>query len=268
MILVGFAGLSETLAQKEPPAIPVGEAEFGDARIQFFYRGTETGPLVVMVHGTPGGRDNYSGFLNEMRLTDRALVVSIDRPGWGGSQTDADTTQLSVQAAGVAAVLQAFPDRRPAIVVGHSLGGTIVAQVLMDHPKLVDGALIVSASLDPAEEKTTWYQAIGRWQIVRWALPDDLAAADREIKALPAQLQAMTPRWGKMSTSLIMLQGDKDKLVPIAHLDYPARVAPQAVIDTIRLEKQGHFVPWEQPEAMTTAILRLLDIGAKASAAK
>ncbi|MGY8718233.1 MAG: alpha/beta fold hydrolase, partial [Verrucomicrobiia bacterium] len=55
------------------------------------------------------------------------------------------------------------------------------------------------------------------------------------------------------------LQGEKDKLVPIAHAEYPSRLAPTALLDTIRLPKQGHFVPWEQPQVMVDAIVRLLD---------
>ncbi|GAB5562339.1 MAG: hypothetical protein SynsKO_39860 [Synoicihabitans sp.] len=260
--LIGLTiwGANCVSAQGDLDSYERGEVEFGDGRVPFIASGEEQGALVLMVHGTPGGRENFTGFLNETRLTDRARIVAMVRPGWGGSQTLADTTRLQVQAAKVAAVLRAFPDRRPAIVVGHSLGGTIVAQSVMDHPELIDGALIVSASLDPAKEKTTWYQAIGRWKIVRWAVPDDLVAADHEIKALPDQLRAMSRRWSNVRTPIIVMQGDRDKLVPIAHLDYPARVAPQAVVATIRLEKQGHFVPWEQPEAMTAAILRLLDL--------
>ncbi len=47
--------------------------------------------------------------------------------------------------------------------------------------------------------------------------------------------------------------------MPIAHAEYPSRLAPTALLDTIRLPKQGHFVPWEQPQVMVDAIVRLLD---------
>lgn len=255
-----WATTQPSWAEGELSEAKVREIRWGKGVIRFAENGTMTGPLVVMVHGTPGGWDNFDGFLNDEQLTNRARVVSMDRPGWGGSKIGSSVvTNLGEQATAIAAVLRAHPDRRPAILVGHSLGGTIVAKAVLDHPELIDGALIVSASLDPAVEKTTWYQAIGRWKIVRWALSEKLVAADKEIEALPDQLRAMSAGWPTVTTPLIVLQGEKDKLVPIAHATYPSRMAPAAVLETIRLPQQGHFVPWEQPQAMVDAIVRLLD---------
>lgn len=240
--------------------VEIRELPWHEGVIRYAENGTETGPLILMVHGTPGGWQNFDEFLSDEQLTKRALVISMDRLGWGGSQSGQDVvTELAKQAKAVATVLRAHPERRPAILVGHSLGGTIVAQAVLDYPNLVDGALIVSASLDPAVEKTTWYQAIGRWKIVRWALSEELIAADREIKALPEQLTAMTSRWAAVQTPMIVLQGEKDRLVPIAHAGYLGKMAPSAVLDTIRIPKQGHFVPWERPDAMIDAVKRLLD---------
>jgi len=258
-----FGGLSLVLpiaGQRELTEIKVADIPFGDGALRIAQNGTNQGPLVLMIHGTPDRWMNSEVFLNNEQLTSRALVVSMDRLGWGGSQSGGDVvTDLRQQARAAAAVLKHFGDRRPATLVGHSLGGTIVVQAVLDHPALIDGALIVSASLDPAVEKTTWYQAIGRWKIVRWALSQKLIAADQEIEALPDQLRVMSAGWPAVSTPLIVLQGEKDKLVPIAHAEYPSSLAPTALLDTIRLPKQGHFVPWEQPQVMVDAIVRLLD---------
>ena len=94
---------------------------------------------------------------------------------------------------------------------------------------------------------------------MRWVLSKKLVAADQEIEALPDQLRVMSAGWPTVATPLIVLQGEKDKLVPIAYADYPSRLVPSAVLDTILLPKQGHFVPWEQPQMMVDAIVRLLN---------
>jgi uncharacterized protein len=260
LVFLGFVWLPSAHAESSEGEITVRTIPFKQGQIEIAHAGSKEGALIVMIHGPPGGWDNFTGFLRDEELTSGALVVSMDRLGWGGSRVvDGSTvTDLREQAAAVAAVLGEFGERRPAIIVGHSLGGTVAAQVVLDYPELVDGALIVSASLDPAREKTTWYQAIGRWKIVRWALSEELVAADREIKALPGQLEAMTAGWESVKTPIIVLQGEKDKLVPIAHAGYPAKMAPLAVLETVRLPKQGHFVPWEQPQAMVDQIQRLL----------
>src|SRR3546814_14744460 len=42
-------------------------------------------PVVVFVHGTPGSWSDFVHFLAEPALLDQAWLVSLDRPGWGGS---------------------------------------------------------------------------------------------------------------------------------------------------------------------------------------
>ena len=232
--------------------------DFEARSLQYAITGNPSGPLVLFVHGTPGYWGNFVQFLADSELADQARVVAMDRPGWGGSGYLELETSLAVQASAVAAVLREFPDNRPAIVVGHSLGGTIAVRAAMDFPELIDGAVIVSASLDPEREKTTWYQAASRMGLIRWAVPADLVAADEEIKPLPEELTAMTAGWSDLRPRLIVMQGDRDKLVPFAHVDYPARMAPHAVIETIKLPDQGHFIPWDNPATMRDAVLRLL----------
>ncbi len=39
------------------------------------------------------------------------------------------------------------------ILVGHSLGGPVIARTAMDYPDLVDGLILVGGSIDPEMEK-------------------------------------------------------------------------------------------------------------------
>ncbi|HEY5692223.1 MAG TPA: alpha/beta hydrolase [Cyclobacteriaceae bacterium] len=41
---------------------------------------------------------------------------------------------------------------RPIILIGHSLGGTVIARMTMDSPELVDGVVMVAPSIDPEIE--------------------------------------------------------------------------------------------------------------------
>lgn len=221
--------------------------------------GNSDGPLVLFVHGTPGSWDSFAQVMANAPLAERAWLVSVDRIGWGGSTAAGLETSLEGQARALQAVLAAHPEKLPAIVVGHSLGGPIAAQLAMDAPKDVGGLVLVAASIDPALEKTTWYQAIGRWRLVRWAVPEALVRADEEIKPLKSELEAMRRRWGELRMPVTVIQGEKDRLVPAANADFAQRVLTQAPVIMERIADLGHLIPWHRPELIAAAILRQIE---------
>ena len=221
--------------------------------------GNPDGPLVLFIHGTPGSWSAFSFVMADPALADRAYLASVDRVGWGGSTAGGVDSTLDGQAHALKALLDAHPDKLPAIVVGHSLGGPIAARLAMDAPDQVGAVVLVAASIDPALEKTTWFQAIGRWKIVRWAVPEALVRADEEIQPLKAELEAMLDGWGGLRMPVTVIQGEKDGLVPAANADFAQRVLTQAPVTMRRIDDVGHLIPWNRPELIVEAVLRHLD---------
>ncbi len=224
-------------------------------------------PVVVFVHGTPGSWSSFARVMDLPRLQARAELVSVDRPGWGGSTLPRATgtrrptvlASMRDQADALRKLLEERASDRPVVLVGHSLGGPVVARAAMDHPKLVQGLVLVAASIDPELEKTTWYQAIGRWRIVRWMLPRMLVAADLEIQPLRDELEAMLPLWGEVELPVEVLHGEKDRLVPVANADFATRVLTRASVQETRLPQRGHLLHVNEPVAIAEAVVRLLD---------
>jgi pimeloyl-ACP methyl ester carboxylesterase len=221
--------------------------------------GNPEGPLVIFIHGTPGGWGDFYSMLKNPLLTERAFVVSVDRVGWGGSEAGGLEPSLKEQAAAIAGVIRAHGGNRPTILVGHSLGGAIAPRVAIDFPDLVDGVVIVAGSIDPALEKTTWYQAVAFFPGIKQAIPKPLSRSNEEMRPLKRELEAMLPLWGGLRCPVIVLQGDLDELVPAANADFAERVITNAPLTVRRIPDLGHLIPWERPDLMVSAVVDLLD---------
>lgn len=235
----------------------------GGRRLRAFETGRADGPLVLFVHGSPGAWNDFAYVMTDPVLTARARLVSVDRLGWGGSAAGGLEPRLSEQAAALASLLRSFGEA-PAVVVGHSYGGPVAAQLALDSPELVSAVVLVAASVDPALEDTLWWQGLGRTALVRALLPDVLRRADDEIAPLRAELEQLEPRWPQLRAPVFVLQGLDDALVPPANADFVERVAAHTAPVVERLPDQGHLIPWERPAELAALVLRALDAAAAA----
>ena len=103
-------------------------------------------PTVVMVHGFTGGKENWYPLAE--RLRGRYRLVIPDLPGWGESQRIAgEDYGFRAQAARLADFLRAVRrDGNPVVVLGHSMGGGIVALTAAEHPDLVARVGLIDAA--------------------------------------------------------------------------------------------------------------------------
>jgi abhydrolase domain-containing protein 6 len=101
-------------------------------------------PLAVFVHGFVGSKENWLPVMREMAKTHR--VIAPDLPGWGESDrlNDADYGPLA-QMQRLAEFLRALGEK-PALLVGHSMGGQLVGLLAARHPELVDRVALMSSA--------------------------------------------------------------------------------------------------------------------------
>jgi esterase len=97
--------------------------------------GPDDGPLVVFLHGVSGSVETY-GWLPDA-VTAGRRIVRIDLRGHGRSERAPGTYHVDAYVADVVAVLRALGGGRPAVLVGHSLGGVIAWSLAQRVPELV-----------------------------------------------------------------------------------------------------------------------------------
>lgn len=226
------------------------------ARIHSIARGDPQGQRIIFIHGTPGDGLGWRHYFETVRPG--IELVAIDRPGFGESLPDRAVPSLAQQARAIAPLLVKRNGRWP-ILVGHSLGGPIIAQVALDNPGKVEALLILAGSFDPAQEEIYRIQNIGEWRGIRWMVPAILRNTNEELLALKPQLVLMAPRLASLRCRVTIIQGTMDTNVPYANLPFlRAHLADAEQVTPITLKGRDHFIPWTEQALVNRAIDDLL----------
>ncbi len=233
--------------------------ESGGRKMHYVEIGKESLPLVIFVHGSPGSWSAWVDFFKDSTLLEKVRMIAVDRPGFGDSDEGNTEVSLAKQAALLKPVLEKYSQNHPIILVGHSLGGPLIARMAMDYPELIDGLIYVAPSIDPEMEEVLWYQTLADFPIIKYLIPSAIRVSNQEILPLKGELDKMMPLWKNIKQPSIFIHGTKDQLVPIGNADFAKKMLDKEKVRYVIIEGMDHFVPWTNPELIRNAILELLE---------
>jgi dienelactone hydrolase len=220
-------------------------------KISYFQSVQSQGVPIIYVHGTPGSAQAWVNYVE--RPVNHSYSIALDRPGFGQSTPELAVTSLHDQAAAVLALMPT--DGRQVILVGHSLGGPVIAQVAAEYPGRVKALVLLAASLDPNLEEIHPLQFLGKYWPIRALLPAKLRNANDELMDLKAQLLALEPLLKNITAPVAIVHGTKDNLVPFENVVFmQTKLSQVQCHKTIVLEKQNHFLPWNSETVVRDAI--------------
>lgn len=107
----------------------------------------EPRPTFVLVHGIGMGRRAF-GDVTRL-LTAHGRVISLDQPGYGEAPEPPRTPTIERVADGIAALIRARGLGRP-VLIGHSMGTQVVAEIAARHPELAGPIVLVAPTVDIA----------------------------------------------------------------------------------------------------------------------
>ena len=67
----------------------------------------------------------------------------------------------------------------------------------------------------------------------------------------------MLPLWSAIRCPVIVIQGQKDSLVPAGNADFARKMLVNARVTLVLKEEMDHFVPWSNPELIRDAIFSM-----------
>ncbi|MEU2096905.1 alpha/beta fold hydrolase [Streptomyces globisporus] len=228
-------------------------------------------PPIVFVHGTRFSAGQWSTQLAALR--EEFPVTAVDLPGHGARS--AQPWSLSAATEVVAAAVDSLGGR-PAVVVGHSLGGYVSLEFARRCPERLRGLVLAGASASTRGPWATPYRWIAglvpripadrltRWNdrlLLRHYPRDVVEATIRSgyaFHTLPAAWGEVLGRFGTdalrpVAAPVLILNGEKDTVFRSAEADF-ARAHPDARIELI--PRAGHLANFDAPDAFTDAVRR------------
>lgn len=217
-----------------------------------------TKPIIVAIHGTPGRWFHWGALASKTSLSGDFHIVSVDRPGWGDSVTPQVRLlpKFSDQSQIIGQWLQTIREKtsQPIILLGHSWGGSIVAQLMIDYPELANAGVLVAAPMDPNLSRPRWYHRLASTQLGRWVIGTTLRNSNDEMLPLAGELEKMALNLNSIHQPVAVLQGRKDRLVNWKNLEFIKREMTNAALTTYEYPSVGHMIPFKTPEMISEAI--------------
>lgn len=239
----------------------VGYFETSKRQIHYTWAGKDsTKPLAFFVHGSPGSSSNFLSFAEDSALLSKYQVVLIDRPGFGYSDFGKSEPSMEEQALILNEVVKQIKAPKK-VLIGHSLGGPIISRMEMDSTTSYHGLLIVAGSVSPElEPEEKWRKPMNSpW--LRWMMPKSFKVSNQEILPAKEELLKMEPLWPNVRSHVVVLQGEKDKLVPPGNADYAVKMAVNAAsMKMIKLPDENHFIPFSEPQLIIDELMTFPEI--------
>ncbi|HWE60499.1 MAG TPA: acetoin dehydrogenase dihydrolipoyllysine-residue acetyltransferase subunit [Chloroflexota bacterium] len=274
---VARAAAGEAEAREELVTLPNG--------LRLFYvlagQASQTPPLVFL-HGLGGSQSTWQMVLPALAAHRR--VCALDLPGHGQSDKPAPATADYTLAGLADAVVQALRTLHlsPAVLVGHSLGGAVAMQIVLAHPGVAHGLVLVDSAGLGDEISPELFERIEAppsreearrllelfFHDPRFVLESGIdesheqrlqPGADEAVRAVAAasmsrqgQHTGLPARLGELQLPVLIIWGARDRVIPAAHAAAAASALPGAQV--VLLEESGHVPQVESAGAVARAI--------------
>jgi 3-oxoadipate enol-lactonase len=254
-----------------------------DGRFGYEAAGDTALPALVFLHGIGGAARSWRGQLDA--FGDHYRTIAWDMPGYGGS-VPLPAVSIATLASALQDFLQQVGATKP-VLVGHSIGGMIVQQLLAKSPDIARAVVLAQTSPAFGKPDGDWQKSfidarlgpLDRGKTMRSLAPSlvkDLVGDDPDPSGmeLARDCMASVPEATYRAVMLallgfdqrnalkdiavptLVLSGSKDKNAPAPMMAKMATYIPSATY--VELEGVGHLVNLERPKIFNAVLDRFL----------
>ena len=240
--------------EKEENLIRFDTATVDQRNIHYAFTDIGRDSIAIFIHGSPGSWSAFIDFFSADSLLNVMDILAIDRAGFGDSDYGNPEASIEKQAFQMHSVVSRFPQSTK-ILIGHSLGGPVVARMAMDFPEDYEKIILVSASVDPELEVDGKMRSWLQNRFSKFLMPTDFWVSNEEIVPLKSELTLMSDKWSDLSCQVVAIHGTSDSLVPKENVNYLMKMIPDSLLKVVWLPNVDHFIPWTDPEEIIQELI-------------
>jgi pimeloyl-ACP methyl ester carboxylesterase len=261
--------------------MPTKYVDVNGYAVNYFHTGRTTLPPVVpdvskgkfflYLHGA--GSNGHFGHKMLDLLSAQHSPFSLDYPGHGRSSGTESLKSVPAYSDFAYAFWQKL-GVRPAVLIGHSMGGAIAMDLALRHPDMVDGLVLTCTAARfniPDERLTIWRQVMqGRspqpftkdscspktpMNIIQegWMEQIKTDPRVRYFDLVACKEVDLTSKLGEIRKPTLVLAGQDDMTTPVAQSEELCDRIPGAKLSVV--PEAGHWLPIEKPQEACDAIL-------------
>lgn len=225
--------------------------------IHYAVTGNDTLPTLFFIHGSPGSWNAFAEYMKDSLLLTKFRMVSVDRPGFGYSDYG-QPQHLDVQALLISPLFLRLANQKPIYLAGHSMGGPLVIKLAADNSGMFSALVVISGSIDPAEEKPEKWRPWLYKTPLNFLVPGAMRPSNEELWYLKKDLVALEKDFSEITCPVYFIHGAMDTWVPPGNVAYGRKllVNSTSVEETI-IPGADHFIPWSKFTEIRGILLKL-----------
>ncbi len=268
-----------------------------DGTVDIHYLRRGSGQPVVMLHGRDGSLQEFTLSIFDA-VSNNYEAIALERPGYGYSKClDPDKLTTETQARLINEALTRLGVEKP-IIVGHSYGGAVMLQYLLDYPDRVSGAISLAGVAYMDEPPDEGVFALPRYPVVGplmtktivvpfgravaqgmyeqafwpadapeayveavsslYIRPDQFTATAYELAGMYESVNEISPQYGDIGVPVIIIFGKSDQMLSYEK-DGLRLYDALPDANLILMEDAGHKVHHTHPHIVMDALGRLIE---------
>ena len=233
------------------PDAVVTSFEHGGATLVVEEFGAGPHPFVLL-HGIGMGRSVYTDFVERLQ----GRVIAVDLPGFGEAPEPERTLTMARHADLVAAWLR-HARVHDAVIIGHSMGSQIAAELGARHPDLVAGLVLAGPTVDSTgrsirvQASLLLRDLIGERPQVLWrGAREYLRGGPNLLRKMRATITHEPEQaYDRVRCPVLVLRGERDPLAPDDWCRSILERIPGARLETIPDHGHGTLISDAAPAA-------------------